>query len=85
MANTGAGRPSRNLFHGTMERVPMIRILDLVHSHKLLDRLGSLDTQVENHTRAVALHFTCYNFVRIHWTLRVRRRCKRERQDIVER
>ena len=68
-----------------MERVPMMRILDLVHSHKLLEVWAAWVAQVENDARAVTLHFTGYNFVRIHRTLRVRRRCKRDKQDIVER
>jgi hypothetical protein len=54
-----------------MERVPMMRILDLVHSHKLLEVWAARVTQVENDARADTLHFTGYSFVRIHEALRV--------------
>lgn len=49
----------------------MVSQFENASGQRLLDRLSRLGTQVENHTHAVALRFTCYNFARIHETLPV--------------
>jgi len=42
-----------------------------MHSRRMTRLTNAVSKKVENHAHAMALHFMCYNFVRIHKTLRM--------------
>jgi hypothetical protein len=41
-----------------------------MHSRRMTRLTNAFSKKLENHRHAMALHFLCYNFVRIHQTLR---------------
>ena len=42
-----------------------------MHSRRMTRLTNAFSKKMENHARAMALHFLYYNFVRIHKTLKV--------------
>jgi hypothetical protein len=42
-----------------------------VHTRRFTRLTNAFSKKFENHAAAIALHVICYNFVRIHQTLRV--------------